>query len=99
MQSADPLLQQQLLEQDSLSSIMSMAEGEITHALDEIISILNQRESLIDARLKEICKHFGDEERILIERKNFGKELEDVPAVNAHNLNKLNAEDILSVNE
>lgn len=72
MQSADPLLQQQLLEQDSLSSIMSMAEGEITHALDEIISILNQRESLIDARLKEICKHFGDEERILIERKNFG---------------------------
>lgn len=49
-----------------------MAEGEITHALDEIIAILNQRESLIDSRLKEICKHFGDEERILIERKNFG---------------------------
>jgi hypothetical protein len=78
MQTANPVLQKALTERDSLSSLMNMAEGEITHALDEIISILNQRESLIDGRLKEICHFFGDEERILIEQKNFGKELEDV---------------------
>lgn len=99
MQSANPVIQQQLSESDSISQLMNMAEGEITHALDEIITILNTREQLIDSRLKEICKHFGAEERILIERKNFGKELEDVPATNAHHANKLNAEDVLSVNE
>jgi hypothetical protein len=41
MQTANPVLQKALTERDSLSSLMNMAEGEITHALDEIISILN----------------------------------------------------------
>lgn len=49
-----------------------MAEGEMAHAIDEIISMLNTREEIIDKRLNDITKHFGDEERILLEQKNFG---------------------------
>lgn len=76
-----------------------MAEGEMAHAIDEIINMLNTREEIIDKRLNDITKHFGDEERILLEQKNFGKELEDVPHVKAHDKSKLNVEDVLSVNE
>lgn len=78
---------------------MSLAEGELTHALDEIVSVLGGRERIINDRLAEMTKHFGLEERVLIEKKNFGKELEDAPPLD-HTLDlRFVAEDILSVNE
>ena len=43
-------------------------------------------------------KHFGKEERILIEKKNFEKELEDVPEIGG-DPHDIKAEHILSVNE
>jgi hypothetical protein len=61
-----------------LTKIFSLAEGEITHAIDEIVNVLNMREKMIEKRLHEMSHHLGDGERVLIEQKNFGKELEDV---------------------
>ena len=79
--------------------MQSLAQGEITHAIDEIVNILNARENMIEKRLHEMSQHIGDGERILIEQKNFGKELEDVQAVDQYSELKLKSEEVLSVNE
>jgi ABC-type Na+ transport system ATPase subunit NatA len=50
-----------------LTKIFSLAEGEITHAIDEIVNVLNMRENMIEKRLHEMSHHLGDGERVLIE--------------------------------
>lgn len=45
-----------------------------------LIKALDARESLIERRIGDSLKHFGITERILIEKKDFDKELEDIAA-------------------
>jgi hypothetical protein len=59
---------------------MSLGEGELSHAFDTLLTALDAREQLIEKRLGDSMKHFGINERILHEKKNFDKELEDIGA-------------------
>jgi hypothetical protein len=56
-----------LAQEDPLKKMFTLAEGEITHAIDEIVNVLNARELLIEKRLNEMSHHLGEGERVLIE--------------------------------
>ena len=56
-----------LAQEDPLKKMFTLAEGEITHAIDEIVNVLNAREEIIENRLNEMSEHLGDGERVLIE--------------------------------
>ena len=53
----------------------------------------------IEARLRKTIDHYGIKERILLQGKNFTKELEDVPNVDEKNIGgvHLKPENIISV--
>ena len=61
-----------------LEKILSLSTSEITNAFDSLLFALSQREALIEKRIQDQLKHFGDTERILVEKKNFDLELEDI---------------------
>jgi len=63
---------------ESLQKLFEFSKGEISHAYDSLISGLEARESLIEKRIQEQLKHFGLEERILFDQKDFAVELEDI---------------------
>ena len=48
------------------------------YAYDELIKELEKRENLVSERLKESIEHFSENERILMERKDWNRETEDV---------------------
>ena len=47
-------------------------------AYDNLLAILGQRELVLKERIEQTLKHFGTEERILFEKKDFKREQEDV---------------------
>ena len=53
----------------------------MSFAYDQLIVALGQREYEIERRLKQSVEHFGIEERILLEKKDFKRELEDIERV------------------
>lgn len=71
---------------------------EIANAFDSLLLALEQREALIERRIQDQLKHFGSTERILVEKKNFNLELEDIEDP-ATSLFKLKAEELLSVQD
>jgi len=67
---------------ESLQKLFEFSKGEISHAYDSLISGLEKRENLIEQRIEEQLKHFGMEERILFDQKDFSVELEDIQSSN-----------------
>lgn len=51
-----------------------MTLKEIANAYDTLLAILKNRETLIKQRIRSSLKHFGTEERILFDSKNFDRE-------------------------
>ena len=58
-----------------------MSLSEMTRTYDVLLSILKQREELVQRRLKECLEHFGKEDRILHASHNFEKEQEQMPEI------------------
>ena len=71
-------------------------------AYDKLIVALEDREKAIETRLKKLIEHYGIKERILMQGKDFAKELEDVPNVTRSNKIEyvdLKPENIISVGQ
>ena len=88
---------------DNLSNLLSLGQGEVTHAIDSLITDLEQKEELIEQRLAKMVHHLGEKERVLIEQKNFDYEMEDVPTPTPMEYTDGRAnhkvEEVLSLNE
>lgn len=69
---------------DSLDALLELNKQELSHAFDLLILCLGDREKAIEGRLKKVVEHFGDEERILIEKKDFKREVEDIERIKAN---------------
>ena len=69
-------------------------------AYDTLINLLNQREHLIEKRIKDQIDHLGKDERVLFEEKDWNRETEDIKKFDdPFGDVELKAEEILSVNE
>ena len=83
---------------DPLSDLLRLGKEELAVAYDRLIVALGDRERAIEARLRKSIEHYGIEERILLQGKDFAKELEDVPNIGVpHDAAK--PEDIISVSQ
>jgi hypothetical protein len=69
---------------DSLDALLDLNKQELSHAFDLLILCLGDREKAIEGRLKNVVEHFGDEERILIEKKDFKREVEDIERIKSN---------------
>lgn len=85
-------------EENPLDKLLHLSRGEIALAYDELVVLLEQRENVVEERLRSTIEHFGASERIIIEGKNFVKELEDVPVIDKMP-GKFSPENILSLQE
>lgn len=63
---------------DPIEALQSLSRKELAQAYDVLLNLLNQREELIENRIKEQIDHLGIEERILFEEKDWSKEVEDI---------------------
>ena len=68
-------------------------------AYDRLIEALGDRERAIESRLRKSITHYGIDERILVQGKNFAKELEDVANVGGPKSGYTNPEEIISLNQ
>ena len=68
-------------------------------AYDRLILALGDRETAIESRLKKSIEHYGIGERILMQGKDFSKELEDVADVYEPVNGSTKVEEILSVGQ
>lgn len=85
---------------DPIQHLLALHRNELAQAYDSLIQALNQRELLIKDRIKTQVEHFGKEERILFENKNWSKELEDLKGFDkAFGDSEGVAEDYISLNE
>ena len=82
---------------DSLDALLELNKQELSHAFDLLILCLGDREKAIEGRLKQAVEHFGDEERILIEKKDFKREVEDIERIKT-NPDAAPIETVISVN-
>lgn len=82
--------------EDFLQRLLNLTKGELMYAYDELIKELEYREMIVAERLKDSVEHFKDNERILMEGKDWSKEIDDVsdPYVE----NGLKIEEVISVN-
>jgi hypothetical protein len=65
-----------------------------------MINLLNQREILIENRIKDQINHLGKEERVIFEEKDWHRETEDIKKFDdPFGDIDLKAEEIMSVNE
>jgi hypothetical protein len=62
------------------------------------LAALDAREVLIERRLSESLKHYGMSERIIIEQKNFDKDLEDI-AASSTDPDRFKIEELVSLQE
>lgn len=76
-----------------------MSKKELTFAYDVLLNCLNDREELIEDRIKKQIDHLGIEERILFEKKDWSKELEGMKTFEDPFSDAVKVEAILSVNE
>jgi hypothetical protein len=81
-----------------LEKVLNLSAGELNNAFDAFLVALGQREELIESRIAQQLKHFGATERILIEKKNFEMELEDIEDPTT-SLWKIKAEELISVQD
>ena len=78
---------------------MRLGKEELAVAYDKLIVALEDREVAIESRLKKSIEHYGLKERILMQGKDFSKELEDVPNVDRPTNGGYKPEDIISVGQ
>ena len=84
---------------DPLSDLLRLGKEELAVAYDRLILALSDRERAIEERLRKSIEHYGIEERILLQGKDFAKELEDVPNVGVPPTDNAKPEDIISVSQ
>ena len=84
---------------DPLSDLLRLGKEELAVAYDRLIEALGDRERAIEARLRKSIEHYGIDERILVQGKDFAKELEDVPNVNKSADGGVKPEEIISVSQ
>ena len=84
---------------DPLSDLLRLGKEELAVAYDRLIEALSDRERAIEERLRKSIEHYGIEERILLQGKDFAKELEDVPNVGVPTNDNAKPEDIISVSQ
>jgi hypothetical protein len=83
---------------EPLDKILQLSTSQLAQAFDSLLIALGQREALIEKRIQDQIKHFGTTERILVEKKNFKIELEDIEDPTT-SLFKLKAEELISVQD
>jgi len=64
--------------EDNLAKLLSLTKGELMYAYDELIKKLDQREIIVQKRLKESIQFFDEKEKILLEGKDWKQEHNDV---------------------
>ena len=64
--------------EDNLGRLMSLAKGELMYAYDELIKQLDEREFLLQHRLRDSIEFFDEKEKILLEGKDWKQEHNDV---------------------
>ena len=82
----------------SLEALLKLSKQELGYAYDTLINALDDRERAIEERLRKSVEHFGMEERILLEKKDFKRELEDIERVNV-DPSTTPVEKVISVNQ
>ena len=87
-------------EADPIQQLQTLSRTELAYAYDTLIECLNQRESLIELRIKEQVTHLGKDERVLFDEKDWNRETEDIKKFNdPFGDVDLKAEEILSTTE
>ena len=86
------------IQADSLDALLRLNKQELSHSFDLLIEALGDREAAIEGRLKKVVEHFGAEERILIEKKDFKREVEDIERIKG-NPGAQPIEGVISVNQ
>jgi len=76
-----------------------LSKEELAVTYDRLIEALSDRENAIENRLRKSIEHFGIGERILVQGKNFSKELEDVANVGGITGDTVKPEQIISINQ
>jgi len=84
---------------DPLSDLLRLGKEELAVAYDRLIVALGDRETAIESRLRKSIEHYGIGERILMQGKDFSKELEDVAHVYEPVDGSTKIEEILSVGQ
>ena len=84
---------------DPLSDLLRLGKEELAVAYDRLIEALGDRERAIEARLRKSIEHYGIHERILIQGKDFARELEDVPDVDKPANGGVKTEELISVSQ
>lgn len=72
------LLDKTGVDTDPIHRLLTLSQSELAQAYDSLVNALNQREKLIEQRIKGQIDHLGKDERILFESKDWQKELEDL---------------------
>lgn len=84
---------------DPIQSLQALSRQELAYAYDALLDCIQQREGLIEQRLKAQIQHYGISERIFFEGKDWARENEDMKdPFNPFNDNVL-AEEVMSVTE
>jgi hypothetical protein len=63
---------------DHIAKLFNMTKGELMFAYDELLKELEMREMLVSERLQQSISYFDENERILLEGKDWRKEKDDV---------------------
>ena len=63
---------------DPIAQLQGLSRTELAYAYDTLIQCLNQREGLIEKRIKDQVEHLGKEERVIFEEKDWSRETEDI---------------------
>jgi hypothetical protein len=84
---------------DPIDRLLSLQRQELSTAYDVLLSCLEQREGVIEKRIKQQVDHLGKEERIIFEQKDWAREVEDIKSFEDPFSSDYRAEEILSVTE
>lgn len=83
--------------EDHVSHLLSLTKGELMYAYDELLTELDAREKLVSDRLQQSIDYFDENERILLEGKDWRKETGDVGNPFTHQNEHI--ERVISVNQ
>lgn len=84
---------------DPLADLLQLGREELAASYDRLILALGDREKAIEERMRKSIEHYGIGERILMEGKDFAKELEDVPDMTPRPIGEPKIENVISVGQ
>ena len=79
---------------DPFQNLVSLGKTELSYAYDQLIFALRDRETAIEKRLADSIHHYGLEERILTQARDWNREMEDMPEVTIDHLKRNKTRDI-----